>query len=279
MEALIKAGCFDDFGSRKEFLDCFEHFMDRRARELEQNVSGQLDLFGAMFQEPTAKDEPKKIAKATPYEPDDEDLKLEKEVLGLYISGHPLKQFQKKLKSMGADSLPKALEEYRETGIEREYTFIGVIAGLNVRTTKTGNRMAFFTLEELSGNVPCVAFSDFFVRHTDAIIEENIVVATGKFSRDHDDSIRFILTRLDRFDTKLNYLKLYLRLPGRNHPVMEEVKKLLTFFSGDTPVFVYFEDEKQLMKAPKSLFVSENRILMEKLTNLLGEENVKLVND
>ncbi|MBP3448318.1 MAG: DNA polymerase III subunit alpha [Clostridia bacterium] len=278
MEALIKAGCFDDFGSRKEFLDCFEHFMDRHAEEMVHNVSGQLDLFGAVLQEP-AQPEPKPSPDREAYEPDDEDLKMEKEVLGLYISGHPLKQFQKKLKSMGSDSLPKALEEYRETGLEKEYTFIGVISGLQVRTTKKGNRMAFFTLEALSGNVKCIAFSDFFVHHTDAIVEENIVVATGKFSRDHDDSIRFILTRLDRFDTKINYLKLYLRLPGRTHPLMNELKKLLTFFSGETPVFVYFEDEKQLTKAPKSLFVSENKILMEKLTNLLGEENVKLVKD
>lgn len=278
MEALIKAGCFDEFGSRKEFLDCFEHFMDRRARELEQNVSGQLDLFGTVLREPEP-DQPYIAKDSDPYNPDDEDLKMEKEVLGLYISGHPLKQFQKKLKNMGADSLPKALAEYRETGIEREYTFIGVISGLNVRSTKAGNPMAFFTLEELSGNVQCIAFSDFFVRHTDAIVEDNIVVATGKFSRDSDDSIRFILTRLDRFDTKINYLKLYLRVPSRSHPLMDEVKKLLTFFSGETPVFVYFEDEKQLTKAPKSLFVSENQILMEKLTDLLGQENVKLVND
>lgn len=280
MEALIKAGCFDNFGSRREFLDCFEHFMDRHARELEQNVSGQLDLFGTVLQEPSQKLSPaEKTALSEPYEPDDEDLKMEKEVLGLYISGHPLKQFQKKLKSMGADSLPKALEEYRETGVEREYTFIGVISGLDVRRTKSGNRMAFFTLEELSANISCLAFSDFYVRHTDAIVEDNIVVATGKFSRDQDDAIKFILTRLDRFSTQIKYLKLYLRVPSEKDPIMNEVKKLLTFFSGNTPVYVYFEAEKRLTKAPKSLFVSENRILTEKLNNLLGEENVKLVED
>ena len=125
----------------------------------------------------------------------------------------------------------------------------------------------------------CLAFSDFYVHHTDAIIEDNIVVATGKFSQDSDDSVKFILTRLDRFSTDIDYVKLYLRVPSEDAPVMSELKKLLTFFSGNTPVYVYFDKEKRLAKAPKSLWVSENDILTEKLIELLGKDNVKIVND
>ncbi len=279
LESLIKAGCFDAFGSRTEFLDCYEHHLDHQTQKLSQNVTGQLDLFGAVLQEPSSEPQQEPL-KNEPYQPDSEDLKLEKEVLGLYISGHPLRQFEKKLKSMGADSLPKALEEFREKGnTDKTYTFIGVIANLTVRRTKAGNHMAFFVLEELSGNVNCIAFPDFYVHHTDAIIEDNIVVATGKFSRDSDDSVKFIITRLDRFSTDITYLKLYLKVESEASPVMTELKKLLTFFSGTTPVYVYFEKEKRLTVAPKSLWVSENDILTEKLKALLGEGNVKVVAD
>lgn len=280
MEALIKAGCFDDFGSRSEFLDCYEHHLDHQSQTLSHNVAGQLDLMG-MLQEPSSNSAPAPApTEKQPYQPDSEDLKLEKEVLGLYISGHPLRQFEKKLKSMGSDSLPKSLEEFRETeNTEKTYTFIGVIANLNIRTTKAGNRMAFFTLESLTGNISCIAFSEFFIHHTDAIIEDNIVVATGKFTQDSDDTVKMIITRLDRFDTNLTYKKVYLRVPSETAPVMAELKKLLTFFSGTTPVYVYFEENKRLTQAPKSLWVSENDILTEKLIALLGEKNVKIVND
>jgi len=117
------------------------------------------------------------------------------------------------------------------------------------------------------------------VKNTDAILEDNIVVADGRLVLEGEDTFKFILTGLRRFSTDLTYLKLYLRLPEEASPLMTDVKKLLTFFSGETPVYVYFEKEKRLTVAPKKLWVMENNILIEKLSALLGADNVKLVSD
>ncbi|MBR5239613.1 MAG: DNA polymerase III subunit alpha [Clostridia bacterium] len=280
MESLILSGCFDEFDNRSELLLAYEPLMDEQAHVLQTHVSGQLDLFGAALREPS----PEPIGKTSPkkerYKPTPDDLKMEKKVLGLYVSGHPLEQFEKKIRSMGGDPIVATKEAMIEEGIsEKHITIIGVISNLDIRRTKQGTRMAFFNLEDMSGVVSAIAFPDLYVKNTDAVLEDNIVVADGKLTLEGEDTFKFILTGLRRFSTDLTYLKLYLRLPEEASPLMAEVKKLLTFFSGDTPVYVYFEKEKRLTVAPKNLFVSENAILMEKLTNLLGAENVKLVSD
>ncbi|MBO5408840.1 MAG: DNA polymerase III subunit alpha [Clostridia bacterium] len=279
VEALIKAGCFDEFDSREELLEMYEPLMDRHGREVHQNVSGQLNLFGAVCSEP-APQQPKassqrKSRKTTPRE-----LTMEKEVLGLYVSGHPLEQFEKKIRSMGGDSVVATKEAFLEdSSREMVVTYIGVITNLDVRRTKDGRRMGFFQLEDVTGSISCIAFPEMYNKHTDAILEDNIVVATGKLSLESDDTVKFILTKLDRFSTDITYLKLYLRLDSPQSPKMGELKKLLQFFSGETPVYVYFENEKRLTVAPKELWVSENSILLDKLNALLGENNVKLVAD
>ncbi len=280
MEALILAGCFDEFGKRSDHLLAYEPLMDEQAHVLQTHVSGQLDLFGTTLREPSPEPIKKNPQKKEAYQPTPDDLKMEKQVLGLYISGHPLEQFQKKIRSMGGDPIVATKETMLEEGItEKHITVIGVISNLDIRRTKQGTRMAFFNLEDMSGIVSCIAFPDLYGKNTDAILEDNIVVADGKLTMEGEDSFKFILTALRRFSTDLTYLKLYLKLPEEASPKMAEVKKLLTFFSGETPVYVYFEKEKRLAVAPKTLWVSENEILIEKLSNLLGPENVKLVSD
>ena len=281
VESLIKAGCFDDFESREELLETYEHLMDKRSHEVQFNVSGQLDLFGATLQEGEAKKpfiHPTKGSRRRRTTP--KELRMEKEVLGLYVSGHPLEQFQKKIRSMRGDSVLKTKEAFLEdSSREMVVKYIGVITNLDVRRTKNGRRMGFFQLEDVTGTISCIAFPDIYNQNTDAILEDNIVVATGKLSLEADDTVKFILTKLDRFSTDITYLKLYLRLESESSPKMEELKKLLQFFSGETPVYVYFEDEKRLTVAPKNLWVSENSILLDKLHALLGADNVKLVAD
>lgn len=279
MESMIMAGCFDDFLSREEMLQRYEILMDNLANEVRLNVSGQTSMFHLTLSEPHDVP-PKKAPPPIRHRPTEKDLTMEKEVLGLYVSGHPLEQFTKKIKSMRVDDILTQKATFMEsTESELTATFVGVIQNLSVRRTKTGNRMAIFELEDLTDTIRCIAFPDLFVRYTDAIIEENIIVATGKISMEADDSLRFILTEINRFSTQLQYLKLYLRLPSEDSPLFDKVKHLLSFFSGDSPVYVYFEREQRLTLAPKTLWVSENEILMEKLRNLLGDANVKLVSD
>ncbi len=279
VEALIKAGCFDEFDSRDELLDVYEALMEERSREVHQNVSGQLNLFGATLAESTPKP-PVTRSRLNKRKPTPRDLTMEKEVLGLYVSGHPLEQFQKKIRSMGGDSVVRTKEAFLEdSSREMVVKYIGVINNLDIRRTKNGRRMAFFQLEDVTGSISAIAFPDLYTQNTDAILEDNIVVATGKLSLDSDDTVKFILTKLERFSTDITYVKLYLKVESEQSPKMEEVKKLLRFFSGETAVYVYFDKEKRLTLAPKDLWVSENSILMDKLIALLGDENVKLVAD
>lgn len=278
LESLIMAGCFDEFGRRSEFLKGYEFLLEQQSRENRFRVTGQLELFALQLSEPAPKTSA--VSEKKIYPPTAAELKMEKEVLGLYLSGHPLEEFRKKIRSMRLDSVLPVKEEFLEQGTtEKQVKFVGVISNLDQRRTKTGKNMAFFTLEDLTGSVECIAFPTVFVQNTDAIVEDNIIVVSGKLSLEADDAVKLIVEEIGRFSTDLTYLKLYLRLPSETSPKMEEVKRLLKFFSGETPVYVYFEEQKRLTMAPKDLWITENSILLEKLEQLLGASNVKLVTE
>ena len=283
LESLIKAGCFDKFGSRGEYLKAHEYILDNKNQEKRYNVTGQIELFKLDLNEKPAdlavrEDEEKY------YRPTADDLAMEKEVLGLYISGHPMQQFHKKIKSLKCDfildvKVEATSSESLDELTNRKITFIGLIENVSVKRTKSGKDMAFLQLEDLTGAIETIVFPTAYTNFSHELIKDNIVTIDGKLTLDNDDKIRFIANEVRPFSIEKTNTKLYLKVEGENISKMEEIKKILKFFSGETPVYVYFADEKRTALAEKSMWVSVNSILLQKLTNLLGENNVKLTTD
>lgn len=283
VDSLIKAGCFDNFGKRKEFLRVYEIELSKFSEAARNNVEGQMELFSLSFGEDNSHPyrEPYRYYEEDEIEITNEDLEMEREVLGIYLSGHPLKEFMEKIHAITKNEIYDIKEKVEAINdIPDEYsgeeTFVCIIKRVSNKKTKTGKNMAFVTLEDISGEIEGVVFPKVFDDYSMCISKDNIVVVQGKLSYEND-KLSLIVNKIDNFNTKKVYTKLYLKISEDHEAYYDEIIKNLEFFHGETPVYLYYPHLKKTLLAPQKYWINENKILINQLNEILGEENVKFV--
>jgi len=238
VECLAKAGCFDSFGiTRRGLVENLERLMEMASREREQSELGQGFLFDAL---PSEEEE----AKLHGSEPADDAQRLawEREVLGFYLSGHPLDRFAGQLDRF-ADSTVDALAERLADGWER-VTVGGLVTGLKVISIRKegpnhGRRMATFHLEDPTGSVRVVVFPDTFdAVHT--LLEDDrpvLVTASPKGDGDHVELTAHEVVALEGIELRrASAMKIIVDLDAVDEARFEELKELLLRYPGELPV-------------------------------------------
>ena len=274
LESLIKAGALDSMGWRRS--QCY-HLIDRMidyGHELQKlKLTPQSLLFGSGHLEPP--DIPEEVKAMREW---DESLFLsyEKDALGFYITGHPLAQFEKRLKKLTSHSLGK-LDEERD--FNSEVRLAGIIASVKPLKTKRDERMATFVLEDLSGRIEVVAFPDSYNRNYEYLREGNLVWVKGRFMGEGETRrvhLAEIMPLAEAFQKQARRMVVRIFLPGLEESVFEELKELLGKHEGDCPV--YFELETphayRMMAQSKEIrgvFPSEE--LARSMERLLGEDS------
>lgn len=297
IESLIKCGAFDSMGVyRSKLIAVFEKMLDGIAQTKKRNMEGQMSLFemsiagneksmygeSALYEDndiyPDIKEYPNKVL-----------LSMEKEMLGLYISGHPLSEFDEEIKRMvtlyssdlniylNQSEEPYLLDNYKNISDGMSVVVGGIITSKKTKTTKNNNLMAFITLEDLYGMMEVIVFPTVLEKYAKFIIEENIVLIKGRISIKEEEQPKIICEEVSPLK-KMHIRKVYLRL----NPNMEEDKKesllaLLKYFNGDTPVCVCNDGDKKGRTLEKEFWVTLNDCVMNELIQRLGEENVKVV--
>ncbi len=285
--SLIKAGCFDEFEQRTELLKIHEIELSKHTTELRNNVTGQIGFFGIFEASEHKLSESSKDSYETKkgYDKNQklsaEELEMEREVLGLYISGHPLDEFINKIHAITNNEVYSIKEQIYSFGdVPKEYKGESVLVGLvkkpRQKMTKNGNEMLFFTLEDISGTVDCIVFPNVMEKYGMFLGKDNIVILKGYFSYENN-RVSFNVNTVEHFNTKKSYLKMYLKIDKDKEMCYNDIIKKLQFFSGDTPVYLYYPHKKKTFLAPQKYWVSENKILITELEKILGEENVKVV--
>ncbi|MBA1334212.1 MAG: DNA polymerase III alpha subunit [Firmicutes bacterium] len=295
VESMIKAGAFDSFeGHRSQYMQVFEKIMDSVQQTKKNNIKGQISLFDS-----TSRDE--SLARED-YLPDVPEfsrkvmLGFEKEILGLYISGHPLEEYREELNNSSTvttDQL-QILSDPEEHGLAEELShrdgsivrIAGMITEKKNKTTKNNNLMAFITLEDLQGTVEVIVFPTVYEQYADYLKEDSIVVVEGRLSLKEDEEPKIIcekikpLNKSDRGKTsKDEGGKLYIKIPKHLSPdILGDIKNILLESSrGDIPVFICFEDKgKKTMMASRDLWVKADETLLTQLNNILGADCVKV---
>ncbi len=278
IESLIKAGAFDSFGSRIELLKTYELTIDYYSNRMKTDIPGQLNLFDSA--PATLREKPAVYRTESENFDNSNDLclKMEKEVMGVYLSSHPLKKYEEQLKrlsSIYSFQIAGASENSEDIYDNMKVSIAGIISGKNVRVTKKGMQMATFTLEDMYGAVDVVVFPKKFSEYSTFITNDNIVVVKGTLIINEDETPRVSLNEISLFNENTVTQKLYLKVEDERK--LPEVKKLLKTHNGNTPVYVYFAKEKRNTIADKSLWVTLSRNLTEGLKSILGEENVVIV--
>jgi DNA polymerase-3 subunit alpha len=245
---------------------------------MKTDIPGQLNLFDNTPS--TFKEKPAVYRTETENFDNSNDLclKMEKEVMGVYLSSHPLKKYEEQLKrlsSIYSFQILGASENSEDIYDNMKVSIAGIISGKTVRVTKKGMQMATFTLEDMYGAVDVVVFPKKFSEYSTFITNDNIVVIKGNLIINEDETPRVSLNEISLFNENTVTQKLYLKIEDERK--LTEIKQLLKTHSGNTPVYVYFAKEKRNTIADKSLWVTLSRNLIDSLKGILGEENVVIV--
>jgi DNA polymerase III subunit alpha len=276
LECLAKAGCFDAFGiTRKGILDNLDRLLEMSAREREQRELGQGFLFDDMPSE-SLEDE---LRRAAPHAARSERQAWEREVLGFYLSGHPLQEFAEQLERY-ADSSVVELPERFASGTEH-VTIGGLVTGLKAMAIKKegrnhGRRLAVFRLEDADGAVRVVAFPDVYEAH-ERLLEDGVpvlVVATMKGEGEHVELMAEEIVALEGIDSRrAAALKVVLDLDEVDEARLEAVREYLLEHPGDMPVRFELLRRGQFrarLVPPPALTVAPGTAAREGLKKLLG---------
>jgi DNA polymerase-3 subunit alpha len=281
VESLIKCGAFDAFGRRSALLLVSGTVLDNIASNRSRNLEGQIDVF-SLGDTPEADEVP------LPDMPEFEKkvlLAYEKEVTGLYLTGHPLDEYRQALDPVRTTSIGRIVlsveEDDGEFRDERELTVAGMISKVRMKTTRTDSMMAYVELEDETGTIELIVFPKTLERYGPYIKEDAGVIVNGRLSlrEERDPQIICDMIRpLSDLDNARDGMqrrqggKLYIRLASKTDPLAVKVKPMLSMFPGMTPSIVYYEDTK----ARERCGITPDQRLIKRLTELLGPENVVL---
>ncbi len=286
LESLVKAGALDDLGpNRRQMLNSAESVLNYLAEDKKQNLEGQIGFFDTAIQ---PDHEEFKIAPMSDLSNSDK-LSMEKEVTGMYLSGHPMAAYVGLYKKLDAVRIGDILEEAKEeNGNLRDgstVTVLGIITKVRLKVTKSNSTMAFVTLEDLFGSIQMLVFPKTLTEFSELVTEGKIIKAKARISLRDENDAELICQQLENApspDGKLEVHRssrpgLYLKVKNQSDPLYLKAMKDIAVFDGATPLYIYFTDVKKLMAAPASMRVSLNDVLIRELKRILGDKNVAVV--
>lgn len=279
IENFIKSGTFDSLGgTRKQFMSVYVQIMDSIHQDKKNNMAGQISLFDIVSEEEKESYEIK-LPDVGEYSKE-MLLAFEKEVLGVYVSGHPLEEYEemwrKKISNTTADFF---LDE--EIGVtivkDGEPAIIGgIIADKKIKYTKNDKVMAFLQLEDLVGTVEVIVFPKDYEKNSDKLAEDNKVFIRGRVSVEEDKDGKLICEKITGFDEITR--KLWVKFPTKEAYEAAEAQLLSILSSSDgrDNVCIYVENPKAVKTLPPNRSVNADRELLDRLEALYGKENVKV---
>lgn len=204
-------------------------------------------------------------------------LSMERDAMGIYVSGHPLLEFADALKSAGPSCA--ALTAADGEGSYRDNQRVrtgGIITAVRTKPTKNGNGlMAYAILEDLSGAMELTVFPSVFQKYSRNLTVDSKVIVGGRLNMREDQNNTLLVDEVTPL-TAGEERKLYLRMNISDERLMGRVSTILSRFPGNVPVVLYDEATKKQVLAPKNLFVNLSDAVMDVLHEILGEENVRL---
>ena len=291
VESLIMAGCFDHMGAtRLQCMRVFDQALEANSAKRRQNVVGQISLFD--MGQPTADLAIEDTYPDVGEYPYKQLLSMEKEMTGVYVSGHPLDEYRKELEALEINTAWVAeLKERPDAGIDedgRQVVMGGILTALRPKATKKGAMMGFITLEDLTGQIECLLFPRIFERFSKLLELDMPVLLTGQLSvREEEDTKLLVdvvepLVQLpppeepmsDIERAKRSPVKLYLRMQRSQ---MDEVKEVLQRQPGKVPVYMNFPDEGITLLAPRDWWCEDAEDMLATLMTTLPEKDMKVV--
>ena len=280
IECLIKAGCFDEMNqTRATLLASFENIIDVINNQGKNQVANQVSMFDMIEQPETVK------YKYTILNELDEKemLSLEKEMLGIYLSGHPLEKIKEAIKKQtNINSLQiRQLNEENMSGFRdgQIVKYAGTITSIKKKYTKRNTIMAFITVEDLYGNAEIVVFDSIYSRCDNILVEENIIIVEGRLSIKEDEEARIIVQNIKEFSEEAGEEKrrknlMKIDITELEEDKREKLKGAIRFFSGDRVNMKLSIIDKAQEKPCGAIYLTDE--ILDQFREIVGEKNVEL---
>lgn len=279
VENFIKAGALDGLdGTRKQFMSVYVQIMDSIQHDKKNNMAGQISLFDIVSEE-DKEDFEIKMPDVGEYSKE-MLLAFEKEVLGIYISGHPLEEYAQMWKKNITNTTTDFLldEETGETAVKdgQNATIGGIITDKKIKYTKNDKVMAFLQIEDLVGSIEVVVFPRDYERNSAKLLEDSKVFVKGRVSVEDEKDGKLICERITGFDEISR--KLWIKFPTKEayEAAEQELFARLAESDGGDSVCIYVENPKAVKNLPPNRNVKADRELVVRLGALYGEENVRV---
>ena len=317
VESLIKAGAFDGMGgNRPQLLAVFESAMDANSSLRKQTVDGQISLFDMAFGGAPLVQENHTLPNLPDY-PLRQRLALEKEIAGVYITGHPLDDYRDVLGKLPFSTADlDGLEEREDRGLSLDGQIVdmgGILTEVKGKATKKGAYMGFITLEDLTGQIECLVFPKVYERYQGIMAVDDLVVLHGRLSIREEEAPKLLVEKLIPLEAwhpeesapaapmgqstarpvpppkrhtseapKLTDAQAAAKAPRKlylrlNRPQMDAASSTLSLYPGSVPVYLHLPAEKMTLLAPKTGWCDASDGCLNRLNALLGAENVKLL--
>ena len=280
VENFIKAGAFDSLeGTRKQFMSVFVQLMDQNQQNRKNNMAGQLSLFD-LVDESEKKNYEIRFPDVGEYSKEIL-LTFEKEVLGVYVSGHPLQEYEQLWRRNISNTTADFMLDEETNSVHIQDGAKAVIGGIieekKIKYTKNDKVMAFLQVEDLVGTIEVIVFPKTYEQYGSKLMEDEKVLLRGRVSAEEDKDAKLICESVQTFDEIPK--KLWIKFPTMEAYQQQE-KKLLSAIAasdGKDTVVIYVENPRAMKQLGANQTVHGDEALLKQLEELFGEENVKLM--
>ena len=311
VESLIRSGALDSLGAnRRQMLQALPALVSNLEDYRRKTMYGQVGFFdlgnddnsfGIDFELPAVDEFPKA-----------ELLKMEKEMTGLYLSGHPLDKYESFIQQLGyartAELLEAGKSDMAPFADGDNVTLAGIISNITIKQTRNGQNMAFVMLEDMLGSIEIVVFPKVLAEYNQHISSGGVITVFGTLSVEDEKDAKVLANSIDGAPNqnsrpalkngkkaykpkpkpevakasepqkKSRHRGLYLRFSSKADSRIEKAKIITSIFEGDLPLHFYYLDEKRYDPQPRECFVEVNDTMLSQLKKLLGDENVAVIN-
>ena len=300
LESFIKSGALDGLGdNRQTMLQGYSSVLSAIDDQHKNNLEGQISLFEAMMEPAEAKKQQRHQLPKKEELPPQVLLAMEREVVGLYVSGHPLTRYQDRVQQWKTKLIVDINgEEYPDGSLVE---VLCIIESRKNKATRSGETMAFATVEDSTGSIETLIFPKVLSEYRSLCEEGTVVLLKARVSIREEEDVKLVALSMQDPETvqkwgsepisapenptqpqpekakKQHKPGLYLRVDSKEDPKLRKAQEYLAIFEGACPLYIYFKDSKKMMLAPQRLFCDPNAPLLKQLKILLGEKNVALV--
>lgn len=291
-ESLIRCGALDRLGAnRKQMLQALPTLLGSIEQKYKSTMYGQVGLFdlGEGFEEEIKMPDVEEFSAS-------ELLQMEKEITGLYLSGHPMDKYDSYIEKSGCRRTYEILEA-GASGSELKdgdrVTLCGIITHITVKQTRANKaNMAFVTIEDLYGTVEIILFPNVFLKYASMITQNNVIAVSGALSVEEEKDAKILVnsvikptalgtasssSTVKEAPKKKKRIGLFLKFNSRDDGKINFAMQRLSQSRGDFPVYFYYDDTKKYELRSDFEFVSMNRELVDSLKDLLGNDNVAVI--